>query len=88
MFSLKFTHSAPFSGMCRETTCTLYADEIVIGTGFSVCAPGDNFNKGTGRKIALTRALDDAELNRAARAEVWDLYLTKWGYRGSSRVWH
>ena len=84
MFSLKFTHSPAGISQTRETTCELFYEGESIGKGYAVCAPSDNFNKATGRKLSLARALDDAALLRKHRAQVWDLYLAKWGYRGCS----
>jgi hypothetical protein len=34
----------------------------------------DIFNKNTGRKIALTRALNNSEFNKNERTQVWNVY--------------
>lgn len=52
---------------------------LIIGSGVSSCAPGDNFCKETGRKIALTRALDDciAGVDKSFRRAAWKAYFNR-----------
>ena len=45
--------------------------------GRAVCAEGDNFNKERGRKLALSRALEDTALSKADKREVWLIYFEK-----------
>lgn len=46
-------------------------------SGLAVCASGDKFEKEVGRKIALKRAMDQAELRRELRSEIWGLYFNR-----------
>ena len=57
----------------KETLCHLYNDEKMEGSiGSAVCSKDDNFCRATGRKIALTRALQNYP--REFRREVWQAY--------------
>lgn len=60
----------------RVTYCFLKEGEgeNVVGYGVASCAPGDNFNKVIGRKLALARALKDAGLNKAERTAIWEQF--------------
>jgi hypothetical protein len=44
--------------------------------GFSQCSPKDNFNKETGRKIALARTLTNA-FTKEQRTQVWRQYFAR-----------
>lgn len=53
----------------------------IIGVGFARCSIKDNFNKSTGRKLALRRALEIAcnanDIDRLpydTRKSIWDTY--------------
>lgn len=46
-----------------------------IATGTALCSPLDNFSKCTGRKLALTRALEESGFSRDSRRAVWTEYL-------------
>ena len=65
--------------------CT-YVDAPEFGTrrcdrsshdGVSVCKPPDQFEKETGRKLALASALRHAGYNREARELVWGAYFDR-----------
>lgn len=84
MYSLSFRHTPPSESKLRETHCCIYRDDELIATGYTVCSPADNFNRATGRKTALNRALDASGLVRVERTRVWNTYLAKWGYDGCS----
>lgn len=43
-----------------------------IYLGYSYCNPLDQFNRVTGRKLALTRAIE--EMPRDERKAIWDAY--------------
>lgn len=52
-----------------------------VAEGMTICSLKDNFCKATGRRIALTRALEKMRvmvpyLTKAERAKVWEVYLT------------
>jgi hypothetical protein len=47
--------------------------------GYAYCSIADNFQKSTGRKIALTRAIEP--FTRAERKEIWDQYFQYVGYK-------
>ena len=58
----------------RVTYCdVLDGDGDCIGSGLASCSPRDQFNKNTGRKIALSRALDEI-FTRDERQLFWDAY--------------
>jgi hypothetical protein len=46
---------------------------IALAAGIAVCSPQDQFNKNTGRKLALSRALSDM-FSREERQLFWDAY--------------
>lgn len=43
----------------------------------AACVNGDNFNKAVGRKLALSRALNEAQLPRDIRRQVWETYFNR-----------
>jgi len=45
-----------------------------LSIGRASCSLHDQFNKEIGRRIALTRALKEAELEREDRKTVWTVY--------------
>ena len=58
----------------KVTHCdVLDGDDCCIGSGITLCSPQDQFNKNTGRKIALSRALDEI-FARDERQLFWDAY--------------
>ncbi len=65
----------------RNTVCVIDAfcvppldGTVNIAVGSSICSKTDNFNKRTGRKIALSRAIKSADLPKNFRKEIWDAY--------------
>jgi hypothetical protein len=46
----------------------------VIAEGVASCSPLDNFEKGTGRRIALQRALEAGPWDKAQREQFWTWY--------------
>ena len=71
-----------------STRCTIEEEYLYDGGGFreishghSECYVGDQFNKAIGRKIALTRAMQNPFLgfSKATRTKIWKRYfeLTK-----------
>lgn len=44
----------------------------ILADGYSKCAVTDNFNKNTGRKIAMARAMQEFE--RPEREKFWNAY--------------
>jgi hypothetical protein len=64
------------------TECDIFDERyILIGHGVSLCSSVDQFKKSTGRKISLTRALNDANFSREQRTEFWDRYIWQNGCR-------
>jgi hypothetical protein len=47
---------------------------LEVRIGYAWCSPKDNFNKETGRKLALKRALDTPKLTKEQRTEIWKAY--------------
>ena len=66
-----------------RTVCRIwYRDDWGGGTpGEAWCSAEDQFNKETGRKIALTRALKNAGFDKPARSLFWEAYFKKRGRR-------
>lgn len=61
----------------RETTCLINTgatreSEETYSVGNAMCSEQDQFNRETGRELALKRALDD--LPRPFRAAAWTAY--------------
>ena len=78
-FSFKhYNPESPFTGIDGHPTkaftmCVLQVEgQTTCATAW--CSIGDNFNKEAGRKIALKRAMQHANLNRDDRREVWMAY--------------
>jgi hypothetical protein len=77
----------PLSGKAvprAVTYCTIVDDELtteretaVIGRGRAIVHPNDNFNKETGRKLSLRRALKDAGFSHSERTVIWLQYLMR-----------
>jgi hypothetical protein len=47
-------------------------EEEIVSTGYAWCCPEDQFNRNTGRKIAMARAIKDFII--PVRANIWDAY--------------
>lgn len=61
------------------TDCTIShidsGDNVVIDAfGYSTCHPKDQYNKNTGRKVALAKALKNFTGDRKLRKRFWDAY--------------
>lgn len=61
----------------KGTAIELYKGNDVIGTGSTRVHKTDQFVKAKGRKVALTRALLNANLPREERMTVWNSYWQK-----------
>jgi hypothetical protein len=60
-----------------STACFIHPsgdDERVVGVGYSYCHEQDQFVKEVGRKIALTRALEDMGADQPTRTLFWKAY--------------
>jgi hypothetical protein len=58
----------------RSTEVTVIDSKGKEVTGKSICSKKDLFQKETGRKIALKRALEQLSLTKEERKRVWDDY--------------
>lgn len=56
-----------------KTTCTLIDDAGILNTASAYCSENDQFNKATGRKVALKRAVQ--YLPKEERTKIWKEYL-------------
>ena len=63
----------------KTTSCvlTVTIEEGVLSypkefIAIAKCGHGDQFSRQAGRKLSLTRVLKNADLNRDARAFIWD----------------
>lgn len=71
-FTLVFTYGDP-KEVGRKVFCNIYDGDrtTLLGTGVAVTHYNDTFNKVTGRRVALTKALANAKLNRDVRSAIW-----------------
>jgi len=79
-YDFNFEYDSDYSiKYSRATFCRVYQGEKELGycIGIALCNPVDNFKKSTGRKIALTKAINPLKLNKEQRKEVWDKYFEK-----------
>ena len=53
-FRVRFVHSNVVN---RWTLCKIMRGDWIVAEGVAECHPKDNFCKGTGRKLSLSRAL-------------------------------
>lgn len=54
------------------TRCQLFDKDCkMVAEGYSLCSHKDQFNKKTGKKLALRRALENAQFTREQRYEIW-----------------
>lgn len=68
--------SIKFKFQDAVTICYFIVDNWVF-SGSALCSSNDQFNKETGRKISLRRALANAGVDKAHRAAIWLKYLTR-----------
>lgn len=70
-------YKEPMNGISGHTYCYLEKADTrkIISYGLTQCSVSDNYNKETGRKISLTRALSD--LPKKDRATIWNAYLNR-----------
>lgn len=52
-------------------------------TAYAKCHPNDNFDRASGRKLAMTRLLKKAGLNKVQRAAIWNALWAAGVKRGS-----
>lgn len=66
--------SIPVTPYKGKTVCL--AEDIASGElileGEAYCSPNDNFDKATGRKVSLSRAIEG--LSKDKRTEIWYVY--------------
>lgn len=78
VWRIEFTHGTRVDR--RWTECRISrADPPTWFRGEAICAPGDQFRRETGRKLALARALDLAAIRREVRKRFWEAYLGRKG---------
>lgn len=69
----------------KWTRCFIYekapdGDSLgLLSVDYAYCHTNDNFCRATGRKIALTRALDGLKLDKETRQKIWKTYFEKVG---------
>lgn len=74
-FQYDSTPVADSSRTYRHTTAKVYGpNDDLISIGHAMCVPHDNFSRRIGRKMALTRALEN--FDRPLRRAVWRDYLS------------
>ena len=67
------------------TYCVIYdLNGEAINNSGAKCSDGDNFNKDTGRKLSLLRAMQNAGIPKKERKSIWEIYRTmtkkpRWG---------
>ena len=67
IYTVKFAHQRP------ETHCIIETPDEVF-KGVSKCSTKDMFCKDTGRKIALKKALNESDIPKEHRAQIWEEY--------------
>ncbi|KKK50546.1 hypothetical protein LCGC14_3123920, partial [marine sediment metagenome] len=67
-----------------RTTCYIYRDNLkyLKADGTAWCSRKDQFNRNTGRKLALERALESAGFDKPKRTLFWEAYFKKRGKVG------
>lgn len=78
------THQVWYTTCVIQQLCTSETEQwSTIGQGLAKQSPRDVYNKRTGKKVALKRAMEMALLNdKAERKAIWDLFAqTLGGYR-------
>lgn len=81
VYFVDFEHSDSADWEVRHTTCTISTvtesidKSYELFMGWAWCDPNDNFNRNTGRKIALKRALEN--FDRDVRKQLWEAYFEK-----------
>lgn len=74
-FQVKFYHQS--EGKNKGTAVELYNGATLLSTANAKTHSNDVFSKAKGRKIALSRVLNNAEIERTSRKEVWNSYWEK-----------
>ena len=74
---IKWRHTMDDSG--RKTLCQLYEigkdrELFLLKKGAAFCHPQDQYCKSTGRKISLSRTLQNSQLDKYSRRLVWEQY--------------
>ena len=59
----------------RWTNCLIHKNGETIAHGIATCSPSDNFCRRTGRRLSLTRAVQQA-MTREQRRVFWQAYWT------------
>lgn len=77
-YVFKFSHSYPtpnFEGNKFGTDCELFEENegrlFYLSKGSTELHEGDNYNKVFGRKLAIKRALNNANIPRVVRNEIY-----------------
>lgn len=58
----------------KITTCIILKEQDLVSVSNTVCGDSDTYNKEIGRKIALTRAIRNANLPKELRTKFWETY--------------
>ena len=69
-------HLGQEAGVTDATVCTFELDGKTY-TGLAACSAHDTFNKETGRKLALARALKQLTLSKKVREAIWQRYFNR-----------
>lgn len=76
-YKVRFQYDTTSSevGSYRHTTAKVFGpNDDIVSIGHAMCVPEDNFSRRVGRKLALTRALEN--FDRPMRRAVWNSYLS------------
>lgn len=74
-YNVKMWHNS--EGKNRGTAIELYSGDTLLSSAQSKTHKGDVFSKPKGRKLALKRVLESAQVPREERIEVWKSYFEK-----------
>lgn len=73
-YIIDFYHHQNIPGYNGMTICTININDKIVQDK-SYCCHNDQFNKKVGRKIALTRTLNRANISKEERRDIWNDYL-------------
>lgn len=75
-YKVKFRHvkKSEFSFVKAYTECVITRNNGFSVQEYALCHPNDQYDKNTGRKLALTRALKCLTKDRELRKRFWNAY--------------
>lgn len=75
-YEVEWNYYASETGIV-DTICKIIDLDDVPRFGYATCSPADKFIKDIGRKLSLTRALKNMNLDKNERTQIWKDYFRK-----------